>query len=301
MGKYFCIFFLFVVFRSMGQQEAQYTQFMYNMSIINPAYTVDDPGSLHLGTLYRTQWTGVEGAPRTANVFARMPLNEKNEVGINFVNDKIGKVLKENKINADFAHILSLSRTLKLSLGIKAGVSNLSFDFSNTNVSADPSFANTNSTFLTLGAGAFLFSDSFYIGISSPNFLPKDLDVNNESLYEKSLALYLTGGYVFEVNDYLDLKPSMVVMQESGAPMTFDIAMNVGFYDKFEIGTSYRYQEAISFLAAFNITYNLKIGYAYDYNIGSDLSEFSKGSHEIILLYNLHFLNSRSYTSPRFF
>ncbi|MCG2460210.1 type IX secretion system membrane protein PorP/SprF [Flavobacteriaceae bacterium F89] len=301
MGKYFCIFFFFIVYRSMGQQEAQYTQFMYNMSIINPAYVVDDPGSLHMGALYRTQWTGVEGAPRTANVFARMPLNEQNEVGINFVNDNIGKVLKENKFSADFAHILSLSRTLKLSLGIKAGVNNLAFDFSNTNVSTDPTFSNTNSTFLTIGAGAFLYSDSFYIGFSSPNFLPKDLDVNKESLYEKSMALYLTGGYVFEVNDYMNLKPSMVIMQEFGAPLSFDVAINAGLYDKFEIGTSYRYQDAVSILAAFSVTKSFKIGYAYDYNIGNELSEFSNGSHEIILLYNLDFLKSRRYTSPRFF
>lgn len=301
MGKYCCIFFLFVVFRSMGQQEAQYTQFMYNMSLINPAYAVDDPGSLHMGALYRAQWTGVEGAPSTANIFARMPLNDQNEVGINFVNDRIGEVLKENKFNADFAHILSLSRTLKLSLGIKAGVNNLSFDFSKTNVSTDPTFENTNRTFLTIGAGAFLYSDNFYVGVSSPNFLPKDLNVNNESLYEKSVALYLTGGYVFYINDYFNLKPSAVVMQEVGAPMSFDIALNAGFYDKFEIGTSYRYQDAISLLAAFNITNSFKIGYAYDYNIGSELSEFSNGSHEIILLYNLDFLKSRRYTSPRFF
>ena len=301
MGKYFCVFFLFVVFRSMGQQEAEYSQFMYNMSIINPGYAIDDPGSLHLGTLYRAQWTGVEGAPRTANFFARMTLNEQNEVGINFVNDRIGKVLKENRVNADFAHILSLSRYLKLSLGIKAGISSLSFDFSNTNVGTDPSFPSTNSTFLNIGAGAFLFSDNFYVGISSPNFLPKDLDVNNENLYEKSIAMYLTAGYVFAVNRVLDLKPSVVVMQEFGAPLSFDVAMNANFYEKFEIGTSYRYQESISVLAAFNITYNLKIGYAYDYNTGSDLSRFSNGSHEIMLLYNLDFLSSRRYTSPRFF
>ncbi len=300
MKQNISIILLFFVALSSAQQEAQYTQYMYNMNVVNPAYVTNDPGILYLGSLYRTQWTGIEGAPRTANVFANLPLNEKTELSLNYINDQIGDVLTENTFGVNYAYIIQLNRDAKLSMGLKAGISDLAFDFSRTNVNQDPSFQNSNRTLINLGAGAFLFSDNYYIGLSAPNFLPADINSNNENLYERKTQFYLMSGYIFEMNRDLKLKPSFVVKQALGSPLSFDLSMNALVYDTFEAGISYRYQESLSFLAAVDIAYNLRIGYAYDYNTNK-LNDFNNGSHEIILLYNFEFLRSKKYTSPRFY
>ena len=300
MGRYVCIVILLIFCQTYGQQEAQYSQYMYNMNIINPAYVTNEPGIIYLGSLYRTQWTGIDGAPKTGNLFANVPLNDRMEMSLNYVNDRIGDVLQENAFSIDYAYILQLSKNTKLSFGLKAGFSNLDFDFSRTNVNQDPSFQNSNNMLLDIGAGAFLFTDNFYVGLSSPNFLPSDLDVNNADLYENKTQLYATAGYVYDASRNIKLKPSTVIKQSFGAPLTFDVSLNTLFYGKFEIGVSYRYQDALAFLAAVDIAYNFRIGYAYDYNT-SKLNDFNSGTHEIILLYNLDLLKSKKYTSPRFF
>ncbi len=300
MGKYKYIIVMLIFYNAYSQQESQYTQYMYNMNIINPAYVINNPGGFYLGSLYRTQWTGVKGAPKTANVFANIPLSNKIELSLNYVNEEIGGVLKENSFNTDFAYILQLPRGTQLSFGIKAGVSNFEYNFSSTNVSADPDFQNRNQMDLTIGAGFFLFRDNFYLGVSAPNFLPMTLIEDTESTYEKKLQLYLTTGYVYDLNMDIKLKPSAVVRQSAGSSLSFDVSLNALFNEKFEFGASYRNQDAIAFLAAINLTDSFRIGYAYDYTTNR-LSDFSNGSHEFILLYNFNISRSKRYTSPRFY
>jgi type IX secretion system PorP/SprF family membrane protein len=89
----------------LAQQDPQYTHYMYNMSVINPAYATDNPGVINLGGLYRAQWVGVEGAPTTGTFFAHTPLSKRVEVGLSFVNDQIGGVVNENNLYADFAYV----------------------------------------------------------------------------------------------------------------------------------------------------------------------------------------------------
>jgi type IX secretion system PorP/SprF family membrane protein len=300
MKQYLYILILLIFYTTFGQQEAQYSQYMYNMNIVNPGYVANTPGIVYLGSLYRTQWTGLDGAPKTGNVFAKIPINLRTELSFNYVNDRIGDVLQENSFNVDYAHILQLSATTKLSLGLKAGLDNLAFNFTRTNVNQDPSFQNSNSTLFNMGAGAFLFTDRFYAGLSSPNFIPSDIDNNSGDLYEHRTQLYAMAGYVYDLGSSVKLKPSTVIKQSFGAPLTFDVSLNALFYDKFEVGASYRYQDAMAFLAAVDIAHNLRIGYAYDYTT-SKLNDFNNGTHEIILLYNFDFLTPKKYTSPRFF
>src|SRR5680860_134017 len=94
-----------------AQQDPMYTQYMYNMSVINPAYAIDDLGMLKVGGIYRNQWAGMEGAPETANFFAHTGLSERVEVGLSIVHDEIGDVVKENNIYADVAYVLPVSET----------------------------------------------------------------------------------------------------------------------------------------------------------------------------------------------
>lgn len=300
------IFSIAIVFCSVmyAQQEPQYSQYMYNMSTVNPAYVTNQSGLISTGLLYRKQWTGVGGSPETANVFGNIPLNEKIELSVNYVNDRIGEAISTNNnfFNVDFAYITRISDRFKLSYGLKVGINSFKLDASGSDVADDPAFADNNSSLrLNIGAGLFLFSNNFYAGISSPNLLPNDVDIDGIGVSQSKTHLYGVTGFVFDLVDEVKLKPSMVIKQVLDSPLTFDISLNSLIYNKFELGVSYRYEDAFIALAGFNITKNLKVGYSYDFST-SELSGYNNGSHEIILLYNFDLLNlSNKYTSPRFY
>ncbi|WP_405206324.1 type IX secretion system membrane protein PorP/SprF [Aquimarina sp. LLG6339-5] len=300
------IFSIAIVFCSVlyAQQEPQYSQYMYNMSTVNPAYVTNQSGLISTGLLYRRQWTGIEGSPETANVFGNIPLSEKIELSVNYVNDRIGEAISTNNnfFNVDFAYITRISDRFKLSYGLKVGINSFKLDASGSDVADDPAFAANNSELqLNIGAGLFLFSNNFYAGISSPNLLPNDVAVDGIGVSQSKTHLYGVTGFVFDLVDEVKLKPSMVIKQVLDSPLTFDISLNSLIYNKFELGISYRYEDAFIALAGFNITRNLKVGYSYDFST-SELSGYNNGSHEIILLYNFDLLNfSNKYTSPRFY
>ncbi len=299
------IFMLFIIcsLSAYAQQEPQYTQYMYNMSMVNPGYMINEPSIIQVGSLYRTQWVGIKGAPKTANLFANIPISKKIELSINYLNDNIGgKVnISENVYNIDVAYKINLNKSLDLSFGLKVGFDHLNFSGQGSNVSTDPLFQNANKTVLNIGAGAFLFNNNYYIGLSSPNLIPSDLNTNTDVVYRDKPHVFLIGGYVFNINSDFKLKPSTVVKYVGGAPLSFDISANVLYLEKFELGVSYRYQDAISGLVGIHVTPNLKLGYAYDFNT-SKLNNFNNGSHEFILLYTFDLLGlSKKYSSPRFY
>lgn len=286
-----------------AQQEPHYTQYMYNMNIINPAYMINEPGLVEVGTLYRTQWVGIDGAPKTANVFANIPLSDKIELSLNFLNDDIGSAIRqtENVFNIDAAYKIKLNETLDLSFGMKVGFDHLSTSFHQSNVNTDALFENTQKTVLNIGAGLFLFQKNYYVGLSSPNLLPNNIDSNNDIQYENQLHVFLIGGYVFDINEDLKLKPSTVVKQVAGAPLSFDISANALFLKKFELGVSYRYQDSFTGMIGIEVLRDFRLGYAYDFNT-SALKDFNSGSHEFMLTYRFDVLGlSKKYSSPRFY
>lgn len=297
--------------QSFAQQDPQFTQYMYNMSVINPAYATADEAILNLGGLYRTQWVGIEGAPKTGTFFAHTPINEKIEVGISFVNDNIGDIVQENNIYADFAYVLPVGLDSKLSLGIKAGFTffDVNFDGFNLqsgNTSTDLAFnENVNKTFPNLGIGAFYFTDNYYIGLSAPNMLSsKHLETENgvRATGVENVHYFLTGGYVFDVNQNLKLKPAFMAKSVKGAPLALDITANVLINEKLEAGLGYRLDDAISGLIGFRISPELKIGYAYDFTT-NNLGSYNSGSHEIFILFDVDLFGFKGGydRSPRFF
>ncbi len=300
------IFILTVVFCSVtyAQQEPQYSQYMYNMSTVNPAYATGQSGLISTGLLFRKQWTGIEGSPQTANLFANIPLSNKIEISANYVNDRIGDAIpvKNDYFNVDFAYVTKISDQAKLSYGLKTGINNFSIDPSSSDVASDPSFAdNTSKTQLNIGAGIYLFTHNFYAGVSSPNLLPSNVDIDGIGVAETKTHIYGVLGYVVDIATEVKLKPSTVIKQVIDSPITFDFSLNSLIYDKFELGVSYRFTDSFIALAGFNITQNLKIGYSYDFSV-SELSGYNDGSHEIVLLFNFDLLNfSNKYSSPRFF
>ncbi|WP_298532711.1 type IX secretion system membrane protein PorP/SprF [uncultured Algibacter sp.] len=296
---------------SFAQQDPQFTQYMYNMSVINPAYATGELDVLNLGGLYRSQWVGLEGAPRTASFFAHKPLNERIEVGISFTNDNIGDVVNENNIFADFAYVIPVGLDSKLSFGAKAGVSfyNANFDgfvLQSGDRTTDVAFNdNVGQTFPNLGFGAFFFKNNFYLGLSAPNILSrKHLETENgvSATGTENVHYFFTGGYVFDMSRNIKFKPAFMAKAVTGAPLAIDITANVLFNEKIEAGLAYRLDDAVSALVNFRVTPEIRIGYAYDYSI-TNLSEFNSGSHEIFILWDIDFfkLEGGYDRSPRFF
>ena len=239
-----------------AQQDAQYTQYMYNMSVINPAYTTSNIGIVNIGGLHRTQWVGVVGSPKSSNIFAHTPINDKIEVGFSLINDNIGDIVKENNLFADFAYILDLEENGKISFGLKTGVTFFDVNFNNFSLESgdvftDPDFAdNINKSFFNIGAGVFYNTDNYYIGFSIPSILKANhLDRNNGKYQGTDQPhVYLTGGYVFQINNQLKLKPAFMTKAVKGAPLSVDITANILYENKLEFGVGYRIEDAFTWL-----------------------------------------------------
>jgi len=295
-----------------GQQDPQFTHYMYNMSVINPAYATDNPDVMNIGGLYRSQWVGAVGGPVTGTFFAHKPLSKRVEMGVSFVHDEIGDVVNENNVYVDFAYVLPLSEKTKLSFGAKGGATFFDTNFNGfvyTDPLPDPAFQNNISkVFPNIGAGMYLFGDNYYAGISVPNLLmTKHLERQSgiTTTGVEAMHYFITGGYVltFNGNDNFKLKPAFMAKAVSGAPLSLDITANALINNFFEFGVGYRKGDAVSGLVNFYVTPTLRIGYSYDYTL-TNLSKFNSGSHEVFVLFDLDFgkLSGKGYDkSPRFF
>ena len=292
----------------LAQQDPQFTQYTYNMNVINPAYVTGDTGHVELGALYRRQWTNIEGAPETITLFGHASLRDNMDFGLTVVNDQIGNDISETNVNGDFAYRFNLSENLRLSLGAKLGFTVYNADFSTLNLgtggsTTDPAFENINSTFLNVGAGAFMYSRRFYVGLSAPNLIPaKHLENTSTTTFNgiEEIHVYLTSGYVFDLSREVKFKPAFLVKTSTGAPLTADISASLLFRKRLEAGLNYRIEDAISAMFRYSITPNFKIGYAYDYTL-SDLNEYSQGSHEIFLNYSFEVRSMTDCFPDRFF
>ena len=302
----------FLATKTFAQQDPQFTQYMYNMSVLNPAYATDNPDVLTVGGLYRTQWVGLKGAPTTGTFFAHKPVSKRVELGISFVHDEIGDVVKEDNIFADFAYVLPISESTKLSFGVKGGVTLFNTNFNGfvlTDPTPDPAFQNNISqVFPNFGAGTYLFGSNYYLGLSTPNLITSKHLENQSGITTtgvEAIHYFLTGGYVFTLNnnDNLKIKPAFMAKGVAGAPVSIDLTTNVLINNKFEVGMGYRIDDSISGLVNFYVTPTLRIGYSYDYTL-SNLGNFNSGSHEVFLLFDLNMgnLSKKGYDkSPRFF
>ncbi|WP_264536799.1 type IX secretion system membrane protein PorP/SprF [Flavobacterium sp. N1736] len=306
----FFISFFFYITSISAQQDPEYTHYMYNMSVVNPAYATGTPAMLNLGGLYRTQWVGSVGAPKTFTFFGHTAITDKVEVGLSLVSDDIGDgAKKENNVYADFAYVLNLGGQNKLSLGLKAGFTSMQTNFNgfvlqSGDVTTDMAFAeDVNVTKPNIGVGAYYFRNNFYAGISAPNLL-KSKHIEEKSginaYGSEEIHTFLTAGYVFQINDKVKLKPAFMTKYVNGAPLSIDITANVLYNNKFEFGAAYRISDAISALVNINVTSTLRVGYAYDYTL-SNLGQFNSGTHEIMLLFDLDLLGKGFDKSPRFF
>jgi len=299
---------LFMGIITFAQQDPHYTQYMYNMSVMNPAYA-GSKENLSMGLLYRKQWIEIEDAPTTATFFGHLPVGKNIGFGLSFISDKIGPV-EENNIYTDLSYTLNLGGEHKLAFGLKMGftIHNVGlFDDINYTLPqpGDVAFSeNISNAYFNLGSGFFYYTNKYYVGFSVPNILKsKHLDIRtngDEIEFGSEISHYfLTGGYVFDINDAVKFKPFFMMKSAFGAPTSLDLSANFLFNQKFEVGGTYRLEDSFGAMVNYAITPSIKIGYAYDH-IVSDLKVTTPSSHELILLFDLNFPKKVS-SSTRFF
>lgn len=294
----------------LGQQDAQYTQYMYNTMSVNPAYA-GSRGQLSLAALYRSQWVGLEGAPETFTINLHAPIrNSRVGYGVSIVNDNIGDgVVQETYIDAVFSYTIDVSREGKLSFGLKAGGNLLSLNFTelarfqDETVDAD----NIDNRFTpNFGLGVYYHTQRFYAGLSAPNLLQAEHFDNSAGSEENFLSVdrinfYMITGFVFDLNPNVKFKPALLGKVVSGAPLQVDLSASFLFSEKFSLGAAYRWDAAFSGLVGFQLNQQLMLGLAYDREV-TDLggTQFNDGSFELFLRWEL----VRSFerlVSPRFF
>jgi type IX secretion system PorP/SprF family membrane protein len=301
---FFSLLFCSFLSEGFAQQDPHYTQYMYNMSVMNPAYA-GSKESISTGLLYRRQWIELEDAPTTGTLFVHSPLAKNVGVGLSVVSDKLGPV-EENNVFGDFSYTLQLGGEQKLAFGVKAGVIFQSIDLL-TKVSPslpDPQDGifgrNLSNSYFNFGTGAFYYTDKYYLGLSVPNFIKgRHFAYDRESYGSEISHYFFTGGYVFDLTSNVKFKPFFMFKSAFDAPSSLDLSTNFLFNEKFEAGATYRLQDSFGAMVNYAITPSLKIGYAYDH-IVSDLKVTTPSSHEIILLFDI-FPSKKVSTSPRFF
>lgn len=308
-----------------GQQDAQYSQFMYNKLPQNAAYT-GAREVLSIRALYRDQWSGgknggIAGAPKTAALSIHSPLkNEHFALGFWYVNDRLG-IEHKNQFDVTYAYRLNLGKQVKLSLGINAGLLWYKLNATSALLSDpnDPAFSQNVSRVLPdVGAGLYIYHPNFYFGASVPNFIKGDLTAKHQSgsSAKRTAHVVLMAGGVIPAGKVLSIRPQIqyryLANAESKIPHTLDFNLSLLIYNRVNIGGQYRTSfgnknegvkltDPDSFDVMLEVwpTKQLMIGYAYDYTL-TKLGNYNRGSHEVIIGYDFAFEKKRVIT-PRYF
>ena len=305
------ILILLGTFSSKAQQDPQYTQYMYNTQVVNPAYA-GNREALSFGLLYRTQWVNFgDGAPNTGTFTVNSPVANNMGLGLSVVNDRIGPSVETN-FNIDYSYSINTSETGKVSFGLKAGLDILDVDYSKLDIldQPDPYLPNSgnvdNKLQPQIGAGIYYNTEKFYAGLSVPNFLTtkhfQEGSIGNatvETTAAERMHYFLIAGYVFDLGENLKFKPATLFKMVSGSPLQADVSANFLIYDKLTLGAAYRWSAAMSGLVGFQASDNIFIGFAYDYQT-TEIEAYSDGSYEIMLRFEL-FNRPERVLTPRFF
>jgi len=308
-------FFLLLAASGFAQQEPLISHYMFNHLLVNPAYAGSKDYAM-ASALFRKQWAGLDGAPTTILGSLHGPVFKSRKVGlgISISNDKIG-VTNTTDVYGDFAYHIPLSDNLKLGLGISAGISHTNAEVSKLLLSdvgaTDKVFQGTRTaTTPNFGAGLFLHSDKFYLGVSAPRILSYDstrsiaVSGSNGPAYVRHL--WATTGVAIEVSEDLVIRPSVMLRYTKNTPMQADINANFLIKQLLWLGATFRtgdkdagMPESVVALIELQLTKQFRLGYSYDITM-SQLKDYSSGSHEISLGYDFG-RDIAKIKSPRYF
>jgi type IX secretion system PorP/SprF family membrane protein len=285
-----------------SQQLPQFTQYMFNTISINPAYA-GSREALSVVALHRSQWVGLGGGPTTQTFSIHSPMkNENVGLGFSFINDQSG-FENTSFIYADYSYTIRIGLETKLAFGLKGGFTSYSIDQELRNAEPnDPTISGIEDRRSpNIGAGLFLHTNKWYIGLSAPRILNNNHNKLQNFAVLDRVSYYFTGGLVVDINEGVKFKPSFLVKGTNGAPLSYDLTANFLFNDKLWLGAAYRLNEsagALGVIADFQISKQLRVGYAYQYPTTNAVS-FTNSTHEILLIFEV--FKNLNIKSPRHF
>ena len=303
-----------------AQQDAQQSQYMFNGIYINPAYA-GYKENLNFHSYFRSQWTGIEGAPKSMSLAVDAIANNGNVgLALQISNDRLGAQTNLSAY-ANYAYRLRMNAegTSRLAFGLGIGAMQLGINGALLNPNdPEPNLVpGMQSTIVPDGrVGVFYSDDKYYAGLSADNLISQFINVRNRGyIAQPKPHYYLTGGALFPLSEDVLIKPSVLLKDDAGGPTSLDLNAFIMFGQRIWVGGSYRtgvklYQKSYlqsdlsnlnSFVAAMELfpLENLRVGYAYDVSIGP-LKGYSGGSHEISIGFYIKTQKTRMLT-PRFF
>ncbi|MBL0741019.1 PorP/SprF family type IX secretion system membrane protein [Chryseolinea lacunae] len=286
-----------------AQQRPQFTQYMFNGLVLNPAYAGADE-ALSLTFMNRAQWRGIEGAPVTQTLTAHTLFGKQHiGVGLSIMNEKIG-IHKNQRFMASTAYHLKVSEKSVVSVGLQGGVNVLKSNYGALNTGAagatDPRLANTgySNAYANLGLGVYYRSPTWRAGLSAPSLLPERFSESDSSTINWQRANYfLFASYRVVLTSSLSLEPGVLVKYNQGLPVSFDVNALLIIKQALTLGLSYRRSESLDFLMKAQVTPQLQLGYAYDFVVGQ-VSSVSRGTHELMVNYIFKYTHE-NVSSPR--
>ena len=291
---------------SKGQQDPMYTQYIFNLQTVNPAY-VGFWQTMGVTLLSRNQWVGLSGHPTTQTFSFQSPLRSQNVgIGLNIILDKVG-LEKRLLVNIDYSYKILLSENTSLRFGIKGGFTNYSHNLTEytqyPDNQSDPLFQSTidNKFMPNFGVGLFLSSPKYFLSLSLPKILENSYqsNVNNYSTVSELRHFFFAGGMMFDLSEKVKFKPTFMIKTVVGSPLEYDIGANFLLAEKFWIGAMYRSGDSFGAIAQWIYNKKLRIGYAYDFTT-TDLRNYNNGVHEIMVSYEF-VIGKREVISPRYF
>ena len=269
---------------AVAQQTPEFTFWRQNMALINPAY-VGSTEKTEINVIsYKDQLDGINGGPQTQSLAAQGSFNDKVGIGLEIVSDRVF-IQKETNVFANFSYKLSFGEKKDLFLGLKAGGSFFDVDFTRLQTQDDINQGKVSKFNMNFGIGAYYKADKYFVSLSAPRILKADRyeDIAGEaqSATDASLVMF-GGGYFYDLNENVQLIPSLMTRYIDGAPFGLDFNASVRLYNKFEIGGAYRLNDSVSAMASFEIAEMIDLGFAYDFAT-SDISDQTSGGSEFLL------------------
>lgn len=277
-----------------AQNQFHMSQSMMYQPFINPA-AIGSYNNLNGALFYKNQWTGFVGAPEIGGLSVNSPIKGSNHsVGFTFINDKIG--ISNNKdLSFMYAYKMKLNDKNYISLGLTGSMMMMQSNLANLDIiqGADPVFQANTPTYVMPNAkfGAYYFTNKFYAGFGIPNLMKNKIETNgiikaSTTFATDNIHFYIHSGYKFEINEDWDANASILLKEVSGAPLQIGLNGQFVYKELLGLGASYRTSKELVIMANYQITQELKLGYAYDFNM-DDIGKYSSGTHEIILLFNI--------------